>query len=65
MGKRGSVCVAIRLVCLVVVPSSGPGHERGGWTAEWHRVRGPALTGAEGRVGVARDLGFRENWSSV
>lgn len=55
----------IRLVCVVVVPCSGPGHERGGWTAEWHGVRGPSLTRAEGRVGVARDLGLREDGDSI
>lgn len=55
----------IKLVCPVVVPFSGPGHEGGGWTAEWHKVRGPALTGAEGRVGVARDLGSREDGGRI
>lgn len=61
-GKRGSVCVVIRPVCLAL----GQRQEVGGEIVEWHRVRGPSLTGADGRVrGGPEPCGLMEDGSGI
>lgn len=57
--ERGSVCVVIRPVCLMVAPCAGPGTRRGRVSSPWGRVRG-LPDRAEGRI-----WGGQETWDLV